>query len=623
MEQELNGGEPIDLARSLFVGDAAGREGDFDCSDRDFAANVGAERGGILAFRTPEQAFGAPSIPAAAADPFGAAAVAVESPSTAVLQTRVALLGGYARHPLLLVLCGPQGSGKSFFCAALLHAAPAWVHVSQDTINNGKPGPRDKVERAARAALDQGRSVVVDRMHLDAAQRAHFVEVARACGAPVHALVLHVPTAELQRRVRERTGHPGNVMGESGARMAAKSAAQLELPRHVEGFAAVTRAHTERGAARVCALYARLQPPAAAAAVTDVGAASHHPLPPPVPPPGRFELYDGSFLPSVALGACHVCRLTYHVPPRAPHAAARRHRTRTPRAPTRRARITRRTGPHPGTMELKEPALGTMLRGGFAAVDTAPTYNNETAVGAGLQRDRQYLICKVPRKFSGTAASTTEASTTAASTTAAVRATVATSLRRLCVRRCDLLLLHWPDKAIEDGTLGEVWGAMEAAREAGECGALGVCNFSVAALQTLLPLCTSSPPAVNQVERHPLCQQRELLEFCTAQRIVLQAHTPLGQGKAQLLQHEAVVRVARASGLTPAGVLLRWNLAHGVAVAPKCSSKAHADDVLEATTGTLAPEHMAALDAIDTTYRFLNPPFMARPAGRKAAQYRW
>tara|TARA_B100000795_G_scaffold12683_1_gene8823 strand:+ start:625 stop:1878 length:1254 start_codon:yes stop_codon:yes gene_type:complete len=341
MEQELNGGEKIDLARSLFVGDAAGREGDFASSDRDFAINVGAERGGTLAFRTPEQAFGAPSraSPAAAADPFGAAA-AVEGPSAAALQTRVALLGGYARHPLLLVLCGPQGSGKSFFCAALLHAAPAWVHVSQDTINNGKPGPRDKVERAARAALEQGRSVVVDRMHLDAAQRAHFVEVARACGAPVHALVLHVPTAELQRRVRERTGHPGNVMGESGARMAAKSAAMLELPRHVEGFAAVTRTHTERDAARACALYARLQPPVAAA-VTDVGAAPHHPAPPPAPPPGGFELHDGSLLPSVALGACHARRLAYHVPPRAPpQSTARRHRTRTPRAPTRRARLT-------------------------------------------------------------------------------------------------------------------------------------------------------------------------------------------------------------------------------------------------------------------------------------------
>ena len=245
-------------------------------------------------------------------------------------------------------------------------------------------------------------------------------------------------------------------------------------------------------------------------------------------------------------------------------------------------------------------------------MDTAPTYKNETAVGAGLQRDRQYLICKVPRTLPA-----------AASSAAAVRSAVAGSLRRLSVQRCDLLLLHWPDMAIEAGTLGEVWGAMEAACAAGECGALGVCNFSVAALQTLLPLCTTTLPAVNQVERHPLCQQRALLEFCAARRIVLQAHTPLGNGKAQLLRHETVMRVARESGLSPAGALLRWNLTHGVAVAPKCSSTAHADDVLEAAAGTLAPEHMAALDAIETKHRFVNPPFMTTAAGAMGAQYRW
>ena len=54
-------------------------------------------------------------------------------------------------------------------------------------------------------------------------------------------------------------------------------------------------------------------------------------------------------------------------------------------------------------MELKGAALGAMLRAGFPAVDTAPTYKNEAAVGAALQRDRQYLICKVPRRASGAA----------------------------------------------------------------------------------------------------------------------------------------------------------------------------------------------------------------------------
>ena len=175
-------------------------------------------------------------------------------------------------------------------------------------------------------------------------------------------------------------------------------------------------------------------------------------------------------------------------------------------------------------MDLTGAALAAMLREDFAAVDTAPTYKNETGVGAGL-RQGQYLICKVPRR---------------ATSAAAVRQELSESLRKLGAPRCHLLLLHWPDLAIEEGALAEVWGAMEAAREAGECGALGVCNFTVAALQTLLPFCHGAPPAVNQVERHPLCQQRALLAFCAAHRIVLQAHTPLGNGKAVLLQHETI-----------------------------------------------------------------------------------
>ena len=57
--------------------------------------------------------------------------------------------------------------------------------------------------RGTRDALAAGQSVVVDRMHLDPEQRAHFVGVARERSVPVHALVLHVPTVELMRRVHD------------------------------------------------------------------------------------------------------------------------------------------------------------------------------------------------------------------------------------------------------------------------------------------------------------------------------------------------------------------------------------------------------------------------------------
>ena len=547
MEEEVNGGERIDVTLSLYVGDMAGRPQDKGSSDRDFARNVSSARGATLQFRAPDEAFGPPS--------GGAAAFEAEAgPPDGALRTRRALLGGYAHRPVLLMLCGPQGAGKSFFCSTLLReASTSWVHISQDTISNGKPGKREACEKAAREALKANKSVVIDRMHLTPEQRAYFVAVARECHVPAHVLVMHVSTAVLQKRVRERTEHVGGVQGEAGARTAVQSAAKLKLPAYAEGFDLISHTHTEPDVARASSLYARLQPPKNAVFAS---APSQPPL-----PPASFALRGDGVgpLPAIALG----------------------------------------------TMELRGAALAEMLRAGFAAVDTAPTYKNESAVASNLQQGA-YLICKVPRR--ATSAQT-------------VSDELALSLRKLGVRKCQLLLLHWPDTSIEKGTLGEVWGAMEAARNAGQCEALGVTNFTVAALQTLLPLCTTWP-AVNQVERHPLCPQWELLEYCAANHIVLQAHSPLGNGKALLLQHDVVTQVACESGLTPAGVLLRWNLAHGVAIAPKCSSARHAADVLGAASGTLAANHMAVLDSIDTRYRVVNPPFMTRP-GPNGARYGW
>ena len=107
---------------------------------------------------------------------------------------------------------------------------------------------------------------------------------------------------------------------------------------------------------------------------------------------------------------------------------------------------------------------------------------------------------------------------------------------------------------------------------------------------------------VNQVERHPLNPEWALLDFCAANGIVMQAHTPLGgqDGHAVLFQHSLIRRIAGDARRTPAQVLVEWNLRHGVAVVSKCSSDEHADQLLEvASSGPrLSPEQMKWLDAI-------------------------
>ena len=75
-------------------------------------------------------------------------------------------------------------------------------------------------------------------------------------------------------------------------------------------------------------------------------------------------------------------------------------------------------------------------------------------------------------------------------------------------------------------------------------------------------------PAVNQVEFHPFLYQKELLRFCDKNTIQLEAYSPLTRGKK--LNHPTILAVAKKYGnKTPAQILIRWSLQHGLVVIPK------------------------------------------------------
>jgi len=171
------------------------------------------------------------------------------------------------------------------------------------------------------------------------------------------------------------------------------------------------------------------------------------------------------------------------------------------------------------------------------------------------------------------------------------------------------------------GSLGAVWAAMLEllAGPSPACRAVGVCNFTVGALE-LLP----SAPAAVQVERHPLLPQWDLQLYCALRGICLIAHMPLGgrSGAPTLLAHPVVERVARESGRTAAQVLLRWNVQHGCAVVTRASA-AHARENGDLAF-VLSAEHMQLLDSMSAvgTTRFLSAervPFMRR----HGAAYSW
>lgn len=64
------------------------------------------------------------------------------------------------------------------------------------------------------------------------------------------------------------------------------------------------------------------------------------------------------------------------------------------------------------------------------------------------------------------------------------------------------------------------WKAMEALYDSGKVRAIGVSNFSTKKLDELLQV-ARVPPAVNQVECHPMWQQEKLHHFCRSKNIHL------------------------------------------------------------------------------------------------------
>ena len=68
-------------------------------------------------------------------------------------------------QPVVLILVGLQGSGKSTFCQGLQQRSQLrWSRINQDSIAGpGKRGTREQCLEAARHALQGGSSVAIDR----------------------------------------------------------------------------------------------------------------------------------------------------------------------------------------------------------------------------------------------------------------------------------------------------------------------------------------------------------------------------------------------------------------------------------------------------------------------------
>jgi 2,5-diketo-D-gluconate reductase A len=227
---------------------------------------------------------------------------------------------------------------------------------------------------------------------------------------------------------------------------------------------------------------------------------------------------------------------------------------------------------------------------GFRHIDTATGYRNEKEVGAairasGVPREEIFVTTKLRNDHHAAGD---------------VRGAFQRSLDALDLGHIDLYLIHWPMPRVDRYV--DTWKHLEEFHRDGSAKSIGVSNFLVPHLQRLLDE-TGTVPAVNQVELHPIFQQRELRAFHAQHGIITEAWGPLGQGKYDVFGLAPVQRAAAAHDRSPAQVVLRWHLQAGNVLIPKSSSRQRMVENFDLFGFELTQVEMAAIDALDENRR--------------------
>lgn len=153
------------------------------------------------------------------------------------------------------------------------------------------------------------------------------------------------------------------------------------------------------------------------------------------------------------------------------------------------------------------------------------------------------------------------------------------SLNRLDTSYIDLYLIHWPNP------LASMKNAMAAFDELilqKLIRFIGVSNFSVRQL-TNAQKYAKNKIVTNQVHYSLLYRdpEKELLDFCLKEKVILTAYTPLETGELARSGFEALDKITKKYKKTPAQVSLRWLIEKPqVIVVPKASSENHIDELL-------------------------------------------
>ncbi|KAJ7521783.1 hypothetical protein O6H91_19G067500 [Diphasiastrum complanatum] len=274
------------------------------------------------------------------------------------------------------------------------------------------------------------------------------------------------------------------------------------------------------------------------------------------------------------------------------------------------------------------------IKVGYRHFDTATIYGTEAALGEALAEAFKSGLVRREEVFITSKLWNSEHEPED------VLSTVKKSLSLLQLEYIDLYLIHWPLKfkkglefqVKEDDFLPldikATWQALESCVQVGLVHAIGVSNFTVEKLTSLLDY-AKIVPSVNQVERHPVWQQKKLKPFCDAKGILVSGWSPLGSpgsfyGTKDVITNPIVESIAKKHGKTPAQVALRWGVQTGAIVLPRSFNPKRVAENFEIFSWELSEDDMNEISRIEQRRTVLAEMFCNPTSGPyKTVQELW
>lgn len=207
---------------------------------------------------------------------------------------------------------------------------------------------------------------------------------------------------------------------------------------------------------------------------------------------------------------------------------------------------------------------------GYRLIDTAQAYGNERGVGegvrnCGLKREEIFVGSKVAAEHK---------------TYEEAKAGIEETLEKMGLDYLDLMIIHSPQPWVEvnqsdnryvEGNR-EAWRALEEAYNEGKIKAIGVSNFQIEDLESLMETATVKP-MVNQILCHISNTPLELIDYCQKHDITVEAYSPIAHG--EILDQPEIKVIADKYGVTVPQLCVRYTVQLGTVSLPKTANKDH------------------------------------------------